>query len=185
MKLKLLIAVLLAFALMWGAVGGEITTGQAFEGHAIRGATLPPRPKPQPVIPPWITAGPPPDISIGMQVYPTSAKVGDKLTITITVINPEKEKANGVNVRGLIPAEFDIVAVNSTLGQSRFNSSTQRTQTDIQPLAGNTIVRITIMVKVNAKAQVGAQYYLASRVSYSNHYNTSQKFSNWLAVEIE
>jgi len=176
---------MLTFVLVWGTTGGEITSGQAFDGSAIRGATLPPRPKPQPVIPPWITAGPPPDLAIRMQIYPSSPKVGDLVTITITITNPEKEKANGIRALGLIPPELDIVTIHSTLGQARFNSNTHRTQTDIQRLAGNTTVTITITAKVNDQAQVGTRYYLASRISYGNQYNTNQKFSNWVAVEIK
>ena len=184
MKRNFLIALIIVLFLLAGVGGIGTMTSYARDSVTIGDVALPPRPSPNPKITPAPPASPLPDLRIGLSVYPSEAKIGDTVMFTINLVNPEKIKARGVDVLGLIPEEFDVLNITTTHGDASFNSRSHNTRTGIHPLPPETNVTISISAKVNSQAIIGTKYYTAARLSYGKQPNTRQFFSNWAAISI-
>jgi len=178
MKRNFLFALLIALSLLAGV--GTMTS-YARNIVSLEDVVLPPRPSPNPK---QTSVSQLPDLSIEMIAYPSEAKIGDTVVFTINLYNPEKRKARGLDVLGLIPSEFDVLDITTTHGDASFNPSSHNVKTGIRPLPPETSVTITISAKVNSQAVIGTKYYTAARLSYGKQPNTRQFFSNWAAVSI-
>ncbi|MBU1660975.1 MAG: DUF11 domain-containing protein [Chloroflexi bacterium] len=187
MKRNFIIALLIALFLLASVGGVGYMTSYARDSVSIGDVVLPPRPSPNPKITPAPPASPLPDLpdlSIGLIAYPSEAIIGDRVMFTINLVNPEKIKARGVDVLGLIPDVFDVLDITTTHGDASFNSRSHNVKTSIRPLPPETSVTIIISARVNPQAVIGTTYYTAARVFYGKQPDTRQFFSNWVAVSI-
>jgi uncharacterized repeat protein (TIGR01451 family) len=83
----------------------------------------------------------------------TQAVVGDLVTFTISVLNPNDAEVPGVSVGDPLPAQLDFVDGSTTAGTLSYDAGTRTATVLIGTLAPRQEVLITLRTRVNALGQ--------------------------------
>lgn len=181
MRRKFKLILFASLLILSSLCGIGFQTGRASQLSGDEGAALPPRPTP--VVNGQTASHAEPDLLVSMSAYPGEAKIGDQVTFTIQISNPEKEKVGGIDAWGLLPAEFEVQGLSSSAGTIWINPDTLRTRAFIKPLPGKKSVTLTIRTRVSSQANPSEKYYAATWLTYGDQ-GAHKVFSNWVTIRI-
>tara|TARA_R110002049_G_scaffold2750_10_gene22473 strand:+ start:128718 stop:144401 length:15684 start_codon:yes stop_codon:yes gene_type:complete len=120
----------------------------------------------------------PPDVDLQVTAFdaPTSAVVGEMISVEVTIINNGTEPATGQFgfLRDLIQLTDD------SAGLARLNTIASRNTSDELPLAAGASYTFTIDVQIPASANAGDQYLVARADGFNNQIETDE--SNNFAI---
>ncbi len=81
------------------------------------------------------------------------ARVGDPVTFSLIVTNPNSVPVTNVVVSDSLPAQVDFLSVSTTFGSCSFDSATRTVNCNLGQLAPQQVVTITINTRVNNNAR--------------------------------
>ena len=81
------------------------------------------------------------------------ARIGDAVTFTLTVTNPNAVPVTNVTVSDPLPAQVDFISVTTTFGSCAYNAGAHTVNCNLGMLAPLQVVTITIQTRVNDKAR--------------------------------
>jgi uncharacterized repeat protein (TIGR01451 family) len=81
------------------------------------------------------------------------ARIGDTVTFTLTVTNPNAAPVTNVTVSDSLPAQLDFISVTTTFGSCAYDAGAHAVNCNLGMLAPHQVVTITIQTRVNDKAR--------------------------------
>ncbi|MBI3242893.1 MAG: DUF11 domain-containing protein [Chloroflexi bacterium] len=81
------------------------------------------------------------------------ARIGDAVTFTLRVTNPNSVPVTNVVVNDPIPVQLDFISVSATFGSCAFDSAARAVNCNLGQLAPLQVVTITIQTRVNNNAR--------------------------------
>ncbi len=81
------------------------------------------------------------------------ARIGDSVTFTLKVTNPNAVAVTNVTVSDPLPAQIDFISVTTTFGSCAYNAGAHAVNCNLGMLAPQQVVTITIQTRVNDKAR--------------------------------
>ena len=147
-------------------------------------------PTPLPIIPPAETASPTPeptrgptnfDPAVSKSANPLEAQVGEIVTFTITITNPNTEAtlANVMFTDTLLP-QFDFISGSTTSGSFNFDAASRTIVVNISPMPPLSQAIVTIVTRVN---ELGTPPDVLRNTAHVDH-NGRRVTSNTVGIQL-